>query len=259
MKIELKNISKSFGNTQAVKNFSLSVKDGELLTILGPSGCGKTTVLRIILGAINQDEGNVLFGGKIVDEVPLHKRGVGIVFQSYALFPHMNVYDNIAFGLKIRKVPKNIIKEKVGKITDLLGINGLEGRFPNELSGGEQQRVSLGRALVIEPNVLLMDEPLSNLDAKLRIKLRYGIRNIQKTVGITTVYVTHDQEEALAISDRIVLMNRGVLEQVGTPRDIFSKPKTEFVIDFMGIKNLPKESWMSTFGKNNQKKDENRK
>ncbi len=236
--VKLRNIRKTFGEVVALDNVSLDIEDGELFTLLGPSGCGKTTLLRIIAGLEFPDSGKVLFNGRDVTYVKASRRNTAMVFQNYALWPHMTVFENIAFGLQIRKVPKNEIKKKVYDILRLVRLEGLEKRFPGQLSGGQQQRVALARALVVEPDVLLLDEPLSNLDAKLRIEMREEIRRIQKEIGITTIYVTHDQEEALTISDRVAVMNRGRVLQIGTPIEIYRDPKNEFVASFIGKSTL---------------------
>ena len=234
-RVTLHHVFKSFSTVQAVKDLTLDIREGEFLTILGPSGCGKTTTLRLILGAIRPDQGNIHFDDELMNDVPLHERNVGIVYQDYALFPHLTVYENVAFGLKVRKLSKQAIDEKVRRFVKLLQIEGLETRYPRELSGGQQQRVALARALVVEPRLLLLDEPLSNLDARLRASLRHELRNFQKWLGITTIYVTHDQEEALVISDRIAIMNNGQLVQVGKPLAVYFYPEHPFVAEFMGV------------------------
>ncbi len=216
----------------------LKAREGEFLTLLGPSGCGKTTTLRIIAGFEKPDSGEVLFNGRAVNDVPPYERNIGIVFQDYALFPHMTVFKNVAFGLEMKKLPRQEIEKKVRWALELVGLGGLENRYPEQLSGGQQQRVALARALVIEPELLLLDEPLSNLDAKIRERLRGEVRRIQKELGITTIYVTHDQEEAMAISDMIALMNIGVIEQVGKPLELYYRPRTEFVARFLGLSNI---------------------
>lgn len=216
----------------------LEAKQGEFLTLLGPSGCGKTTTLRIIAGFEKPDKGRVYFDDTVVNDVPPYERNIGIVFQDYALFPHMTVYDNISFGLKLRKLPKEEIKKRVSWALELVGLKGFEDRYPEQLSGGQQQRVALARALVIEPQLLLLDEPLSNLDAKIRERLRGEVKRIQKELGITTIYVTHDQEEAMAISDRIAVMSVGRIEQVGNPLHLYYNPKNEFVAKFLGLSNI---------------------
>jgi len=236
--VKLENITKSFGDVIAVDHANLNTKDGEFFTLLGPSGCGKTTALRIIAGFTKPDEGDVYFNDQRITDLPPHKRSTGMVFQTYALWPHMNVYENVAYGLKLRKLPKSEIDRRVEDSLRLVGLAGLEKRTPAELSGGQQQRVALARALVIEPQVLLLDEPLSNLDAKLRVQTRTEIRKLQKKLGITTIYVTHDQEEALAISDRIAVMNLGRIQQIGGPREIYEHPQNAFVADFIGVANF---------------------
>ncbi|WP_331489609.1 ABC transporter ATP-binding protein [Tepidibacter hydrothermalis] len=222
----------------AVNNISLKIEAGDFVTLLGPSGCGKTTTLRMIAGFEEVTSGNIYLGNDNVNEVTPDKRDTTMVFQSYALFPHYTIYDNIAYGLKIKKMNKDEIKKKTEKILDLVGLNGMENRYPNQLSGGQQQRVALARALVMEPGVLLFDEPLSNLDAKLRVVMRNEIRRIQKTLGLTSVYVTHDQAEAMSLSDKIIIMNKGNIEQIGTPTEIYQQPASEFVADFIGVANF---------------------
>ncbi|MCE5257222.1 MAG: ABC transporter ATP-binding protein [Spirochaetaceae bacterium] len=234
----LKNLAKSFDNVMAVDHISLEVEEGEFVTLLGPSGCGKTTTLRTIAGFYQPDEGEIYFNDRLMNEVPPAKRNSSMCFQSYALFPHMNVYDNIAFGLKMRKVPKPEQKKRVDKVLGMLSLAGMGQRKPSQLSGGQQQRVALARAIVTEPDILLFDEPLSNLDAKLRVQVRVEIKEMQKRLGITSIYVTHDQDEALAISDRIVVMNQGQIEQVGDPQSIYLHPKTSFVAGFIGLANI---------------------
>ncbi|RLF83663.1 ABC transporter ATP-binding protein, partial [Thermococci archaeon] len=216
----------------------LEARPGEFLTLLGPSGCGKTTTLRIIAGFEKADRGRIYFDDIVMNEVPPYERNIGIVFQDYALFPHMTVYDNISFGLKLRKLSKEEIKKRISWALKLVGLEGFENRYPEQLSGGQQQRVALARALVIEPQLLLLDEPLSNLDAKIRERLRGEIKRIQRELGITTIYVTHDQEEAMAISDRIAVMGIGEIKQVGNPLDLYYKPKNEFVAQFLGLSNI---------------------
>ena len=216
----------------------LEARPGEFLTLLGPSGCGKTTTLRIIAGFEKADRGRIYFDDIVMNEVPPYERNIGIVFQDYALFPHMTVYDNISFGLKLRKLSEEEIKKRISWALELVGLEGFENRYPEQLSGGQQQRVALARALVIEPQLLLLDEPLSNLDAKIRERLRGEIKRIQRELGITTIYVTHDQEEAMAISDRIAVMSIGKIEQVGSPLDLYYSPKNEFVAQFLGLSNI---------------------
>ncbi len=238
VRVKLVNVTKRFGDVIAVNNVSFEVKEGELFTLLGPSGCGKTTTLRLIAGFYKPDSGEIYFNDELVNNIPPYKRNTGMVFQNYALWPHMRVFDNVSYGLKLRNWPPRKIIKRVKEMLKLVGLAGKEKRYPSELSGGEQQRVALARALVIEPRVLLLDEPLSNLDAKLRVKMRSEIRKIQKKLGITTIYVTHDQEEALSISDRIAVMNKGKILQIGDPVDIYEKPKDIFVNDFIGTTNF---------------------
>lgn len=239
--LELKNVKKVFEKDgmklTAVDDTSLSVEKGELVTFLGPSGCGKTTTLRMIAGFERPTSGSITFGGRDMTNVPVNKRGIGFVFQNYALFPHMTIYNNVAYGLKARKESNEEIKKKVEEALALVSLSGTENKYPNELSGGEQQRVALARVIVMDPALLLMDEPLSNLDAKLRIHMRTEIRRIQKKLGITCLYVTHDQAEALTVSDRIMVMSRGKVEQIGTPQEIYSSPSSAFVADFIGQAN----------------------
>jgi iron(III) transport system ATP-binding protein len=238
MNIQLKNIVKRFGTLEAVSYVSLEIRDGELFTLLGPSGCGKTTILRLIGGFHRPDEGEVYFGEKAVSGIPPYERNIGMVFQNYALWPHMTIFDNIAYGLKLKKLSREKISSKVLHALKLVNLSGLEKRYPGQLSGGQQQRVALARALVLNPDVLLLDEPLSNLDAKIRLQVRAEIRKLQKDLGITTVYVTHDQEEALTLSDRIAVVDHGKLQQIGSPRDLYARPENPFVADFIGINNL---------------------
>ncbi len=239
--LELKNVKKIFEKDgmklTAVDDTTLSVEKGELVTFLGPSGCGKTTTLRMIAGFERPTSGCITFAGRDMTNVPVNKRGIGFVFQNYALFPHMTIYNNVAYGLKARKDNPSEIKKKVEEALALVSLTGTENKYPNELSGGEQQRVALARVIVMDPALLLMDEPLSNLDAKLRIHMRTEIRRIQKKLGITCLYVTHDQAEALTVSDRIMVMSRGKVEQIGTPQEIYSSPQSGFVADFIGQAN----------------------
>lgn len=221
-----------------LKNLNLEVEEGELVSLLGPSGCGKTTTLRVVAGFIEPQAGKFLLEGTDMTNVPVNKRNFGLVFQSYALFPHMNVFDNVAFGLKMRKISKTEIEKKVKNILEVCGLTEFSDRFPSQMSGGQRQRVALARALVIEPKLLLLDEPLSNLDAKLRINMRMEIKRIQKKLGITTLFVTHDQEECFSISDKVAVMNKGVIEQYDTPENIYHRPKTEFVARFIGFENF---------------------
>ncbi|WP_297420150.1 ABC transporter ATP-binding protein [Thermococcus sp.] len=238
VEVKLQDIVKRFGETVALKGISLDIKHGELFTMLGPSGCGKSTTLRIIAGLEYPDGGKLYFGDQDVTYLPSHQKGAVLVFQNYALWPHMSVFDNVAYGLRLKKMSKDEIRKKVEWALELIKLKGFEDRYPTQLSGGQQQRVAIARALVVEPKVLLLDEPLSNLDAKLRLEMRSEIRRIQRELGITVIYVTHDQEEAMAISDRIAVMNVGTVEQVGTPKEIYESPRTEFVASFMGKTNV---------------------
>jgi putative spermidine/putrescine transport system ATP-binding protein len=236
--LELTGVQKRFGDVAAVEDFNLAAVRGEFVSFLGPSGCGKTTTLRMIAGFERPTDGTIVIDGVDVTHRPPNQRNVGMVFQSYALFPNMSVADNIGFGLKVRKRPRTHIDKRVNELLDLIHLEGRGGRYPYQLSGGQQQRVALARALAIEPQVLLLDEPLSALDAKIRIILRKEIRAIQRQLGITTVYVTHDQEEALSLSDRVVVMSEGRIEQIGTPFEIYNFPSTAFVASFVGTLNL---------------------
>ncbi|MBK1468065.1 ABC transporter ATP-binding protein [Parvimonas parva] len=242
--ITIKKISKAFGNVEVLKPFTETFEDGEFITLLGPSGCGKTTMLRLIAGFEKPNTGEILIGDKIVSGgktfVPPEKRDIGMVFQSYAVWPHMNVFDNVAYPLKISGVKKQEIKERVEKVLEIVHLSQYKDRIPSELSGGQQQRVALGRALVGKPKLLLLDEPLSNLDAKLREEMRFEIKEIQKRLGITVVYVTHDQIEAMTMSDRIILINKGVVQQIGTPEEIYRNPANPFVANFVGRVNFIK-------------------
>lgn len=237
-RVSLKRVVKKFGSVYAARDVELDIAESELFTLLGPSGCGKTTTLRIIAGFEYPDSGQVFFDDEDVTYTKPYERGTAMVFQNYALWPHMSVFDNVAYGLKVRKLPKEEIRRRVLEVLDLVGLRGLENRYPLQLSGGQQQRVALARALVVEPRVLLLDEPLSNLDAKLRVRMREEIKKLQKTLNITTIYVTHDQEEAMSISDRIAVMNQGRILQVGTPQDIYFRPKNTFVATFIGKSTL---------------------
>ena len=234
----IKNAVKKYGDFTAVNGISLNIEQGEFFTLLGPSGCGKTTLLRMIAGFNTVDGGEICFDEQVINTLPAHKRDIGMVFQNYAIFPHLNVADNVAYGLKARKVPKTDITPRVDEALKMVQIDQLKARQPNELSGGQQQRVALARAFVIEPGVLLMDEPLSNLDAKLRVQMRTTIKKLQRRLGITTIYVTHDQEEALAISDRIAVMKEGNIMQIGRPEEIYRKPANPFVANFIGVSNF---------------------
>jgi spermidine/putrescine ABC transporter ATP-binding subunit len=238
VKIHVKDLSKRFGTNVVVDRATFTIEQGELFTLLGPSGCGKTTLLRLIAGFYAPDEGEVRFDDRVVNHVPPHERGIGMVFQNYALWPHMTVFENAAYGLKLRKVPKDEIARRIAGVLEKVHLAGLEGRYPGQLSGGQQQRVALARALVLNPKILLLDEPLSNLDAKIRVQVRAEIRKLQKELGITTVYVTHDQEEALTLSDRIAVFNQGRVFQVGPPKELYERPASRFVADFIGINNL---------------------
>ena len=238
--IRLENISKAFDSQTVLDNISLEIKKNEFVTLLGPSGCGKTTTLRILGGFEQPDTGRVYFGDKIMNDVPPYKRKVNTVFQKYALFPHLNVADNVAFGLKIKKMDSKLIKKKVSEVLNLVGLSGFEKRWPDSLSGGQQQRVAIARAIVNDPDILLLDEPLGALDLKLRKEMQVELKKIQQQVGITFVFVTHDQEEALTMSDTIVVMNNGVIQQIGTPEDIYNEPSNPFVADFIGESNILK-------------------
>jgi iron(III) transport system ATP-binding protein len=237
-RVDLERISKSYPGLKVLDDVSLSIRSGEFFTLLGPSGCGKTTLLRTVAGFNKQDAGRVLVDGAGIDDVPAHRRNIGVVYQDYAIFPHLTVADNVAFGLQMRGVPRREILERTGRALDLVQLGGLAARLPHELSGGQQQRVALARAVVVNPRILLMDEPLSNLDAKLRVELRDDIRDLQRSLGITTIYVTHDQEEALVISDRVCIMRAGRVHQIGAPPDIYVRPATLFVASFVGAMNV---------------------
>lgn len=233
--ITFKDIQIKFGDFHAIKNLNLNIQEGEFFTFLGPSGCGKTTILRSLVGFIQPTEGQILVNGKDVMNVSIEKRGIGMVFQSYALFPTLNVYENIEFGLKVKKIPKDEIDRQVREIAAKVDLSDEQlDKKVSELSGGQQQRVAIARALVLKPSILALDEPLSNLDAKLRVQLRNELKELQKKFGITTIYVTHDQEEALTLSDRIAVFHKGTVEQVGTPREIYNQSATEFVCNFIG-------------------------
>lgn len=239
--IDIKDINVSYDKkTNILEKFNLSIKKGELVSLLGPSGCGKTTTLRVIAGFIEPNAGDLIVGEKNITKVKVHKRNFGLVFQSYALFPHLTVFENIAFGLKMKKCGKDEIEKKVNEVLETVDMAPFAKRYPQDLSGGQRQRVAIARAIVVEPEVLLLDEPLSNLDAKLRVKMRVEIRKIQQKLGITTVFVTHDQEECFSISDKVAIMNKGIVEQYDSPEDIYSNPATEFVARFVGFENFIK-------------------
>lgn len=236
--IEIQNVSKVYGENTVLDNLSLNIRKNEFLTLLGPSGCGKTTTLKIIAGFETADSGKVIFDGNNISNLPPYKRQLNTVFQKYALFPHMNIYENIAFGLKIKKLPKEEIDKKVREMLKMVALEGFEKRSVESLSGGQQQRVAIARALVNEPQVLLLDEPLGALDLKLRKEMQLELKKIQKRLGITFIFVTHDQEEALTMSDTIVVMNKGKIQQMGSPEDIYNEPANAFVADFIGESNI---------------------
>jgi spermidine/putrescine transport system ATP-binding protein len=236
--VEIKNVNKFYGETHVVKNLNMTVQEGEFLSILGPSGCGKTTTLRMIAGFEQQSSGDITVEGNPVEDKEPFDRNVNTVFQSYALFPHMNIYDNVAFGLKMKKVPKSEISDRVNEILAMVQLFGFEKRFPSQLSGGQKQRVAIARAIINRPRVLLLDEPLGALDMKLRKQMQIELKRLQKKLGITFIYVTHDQEEALTMSDRIAVMNGGILEQMAAPSEVYYYPKSKFVADFIGESNL---------------------
>lgn len=237
--VDLKDIRVSYdGKQDILKDLSISMEKGELVSLLGPSGCGKTTTLRVIAGLIKPNDGSFELDDEELTKVPVHKRNFGMVFQSYALFPHLTIAENVAFGLKLRKESKAAMQEKVAKMLEVCGLETLGDRYPKQLSGGQRQRAALARALIIEPKLLLLDEPLSNLDAKLRVAMRIEIKRIQQQLGITTVFVTHDQEECFSISDKVAIMNNGVIEQYDSPEKIYRLPKTKFVAHFIGFENF---------------------
>jgi iron(III) transport system ATP-binding protein len=238
VRIAVREVTKRFGGVTAVDRVTLEIGDGELFTLLGPSGCGKTTLLRLVAGFYRPDEGALLFGERMVNDLPPYGRNIGMVFQNYALWPHMSVFQNVAYGLKLRGLSGEALRAHVAEGLRKVNLVGLEARFPGQLSGGQQQRVALARALVLNPDILLLDEPLSNLDAKIRIQVRAEIRKLQRELEITTVYVTHDQEEALSLSDRVAVMREGRVLQVGPPRELYERPRTRFVADFVGTNNL---------------------
>ena len=234
MKVQLRNIVKMFGSFKAVDNFNLTILSGECLCLLGPSGCGKTTILRIIAGLEKATDGHVYFDGEVMDSLPPRNRDVAFVFQNYSLYPHMSVFDNLSFPLVARKEPKEEIQQKVKSVSEMLRIDSLLFRMPKQLSGGEAQRVALGRAVIRTPKLFLMDEPLSNIDAKLRVDMRVELEELHRKLGITTIYVTHDQEEAMTLGERLAIMNKGILQQVGTPEEVYNKPVNTFVAGFIG-------------------------
>ena len=244
--LKFQNVTKRFGNVTAVNNVSLDVEHGDLITLLGPSGCGKTTILRMIAGLEMPSSGRILLGGEDITNLPANERKITMVFQSYALFPHMNVYENITYGLRVLKWKEDKIKTAAKDVLRLVGLEGLAKRDASELSGGQQQRVALARALILKPKVLLFDEPLSNLDAKLRNRMRAEIRSLQKELGITSVYVTHDQSEALAISDKIIVMDNSIISQIGSPTELYTQPKNPFVADFIGEANIVEAIYKGT-------------
>lgn len=232
--LELRDVTKTFGRVTAVRDVTLKVEEGEFVVLVGPSGCGKTTTLRMVAGLEAPSHGDILIGGKRVNNVPAKDRNVAMVFQSYALYPHLTVWDNMAFGLRLRRVPVDEIRNRVARAAEMLGITDLLNRWPRELSGGQRQRVALGRAIVREPALFLMDEPLSNLDAKLRVVMRSELKRLQRDLGVTTIYVTHDQTEAMTLGDRVVVMDQGVVQQVGAPREVYCRPANVFVASFIG-------------------------
>jgi len=240
--ITIESVTKRYGALAAVNDLSLEIADREFVTLLGPSGCGKTTLLRLLAGFAVPDEGTIRVDGAILSTktsvVPPERRGMGMVFQNYAVWPHKTVYANVAFGLEIRRLPRAETRARMARILELVNLSGLEDRYPNQLSGGQQQRVALARSLVVEPSILLLDEPLSNLDAKLRERMRWELKDLQRRTGITFVYVTHDQSEAMALSDRIAVMHQGQLQQYGRPREVYARPANRTVADFMGLVNL---------------------
>jgi ABC-type Fe3+/spermidine/putrescine transport system ATPase subunit len=246
--LTIDGVGRSFSGVRAVDEVSIAIGDGEFFTLLGPSGCGKTTLLRMVAGFCELDSGRILLGEQRIDTLPPHKRGTGMVFQNYAVFPNLNVGDNVAYGLRARKIRGEALRERVARALKLVQLDGFAERRPHQLSGGQLQRVAIARAVVIEPHVLLLDEPLSNLDAKLRVEMRGEIRRLQKLLGITVLYVTHDQEEALAVSDRIAVMRAGRIEQIASPRAIYEQPATPFVASFIGTTNLLKGRLLSRDG-----------
>ena len=241
MYVELKHINKYFGNFKASDDVTVGIEKGKLIGLLGPSGSGKTTILRMIAGLENPDSGEIIIDGKVINNVPASKRGIGFVFQSYALFRYMTVFDNVAFGLKIAKKPANEIKERVHELLDLVGLSGLEKRYPSELSGGQRQRVAFARALAPNPQLLLLDEPFAAIDAKVRQELRSWLKGMIQKLGVTSIFVTHDQDEAIEVADEIIITNRGRIEQVGSPYEVYSNPKTAFTASFFGQPSIFKD------------------
>ena len=233
--LKVNSLSKNFGKVKAVTEVSFEATEGKVLSLLGPSGCGKTTTLRCIAGFENPDTGEISLDDRKITHIPPEKRGIGMVFQNYALWPHMTVYANLAFGLQIKKIPKDEIPKKIKRVLSMVRLEGYENRYPRQMSGGQQQRIAMARALVFEPEIMLLDEPLSNLDAQLREEMRFEFTELQKKLGITAVYVTHDQAEALVISDKIVILNKGTIVQSGSPKEIYSNPKNKFVAGFIAV------------------------
>jgi ABC-type Fe3+/spermidine/putrescine transport system ATPase subunit len=238
--VQFKGILKKFGNVLAVEKMDFDIEEGSLVTLLGPSGCGKTTLLRMVAGLEEPTEGDIFIKGKRVNDTPIHKRNLGMIFQNYALFPHKTIFDNVAFGLKYRDVSKDEIRDKVNQALEMVRLPGVENRMPNQLSGGQQQRIAMARAIVIEPDVLLMDEPLSALDENLREEMRREVDNLQQVIGVTTIFVTHDQREALSMSDKILVMKNGLKQQEGDPLSVYNEPVNHFVADFLGHSNFIK-------------------
>ena len=236
--VQFKGVAKRFGKIVAVEKIDLDIAEGTLVTLLGPSGCGKTTLLRMIAGLETPSEGDIFINGRRINDVPVHKRNLGMIFQNYALFPHKNIYDNVAFGLKYRGIPKDEVKDRVSRALEMVRLPGVERRMPSQLSGGQQQRIAMARAIVIEPDVLLMDEPLSALDENLREEMRREVDNLQQILGVTTIFVTHDQREALSMSDKIVVMKDGRKQQEGEPESVYNRPANRFVADFLGHSNF---------------------
>lgn len=247
IKVDFQHVTKFFGENRAVNDAHFTIQEGEFFTLLGPSGCGKTTLLRTIAGFYKQEEGNIYFGDRLINDVPTYDRNIGMVFQNYAIFPHLSVFDNVAYGLRARKVPKKEMESRVMEALEMVELTHLRDRIPSNMSGGQQQRIALARAIVIRPALLLMDEPLSNLDAKLRVKMRTDIRRLQKELNITTIYVTHDQEEALAVSDRIAVLSEGKVQQIASPQEIYLYPQNRVVANFIGTSNF-----LEGYGEGNQ-------